>query len=100
MTRKCEVVIWYNVEPAQADLPNRIIARAGKEPFDHCTAEGFEEMHFAFETGESAIKCAEGFFEFAAMDSVIKLVAKDYGAEGFRKVYKEPQSAPAGNGEA
>ena len=98
MTPRYEVVIWYKADPAQ-DLPERIIAQVGKKPHERFEMQGHEDMHFVFKTGDSAIKCAERLFEFAAMDSVVKLVVNGYGDEAFeRKVYKDKRlNSAAGN---
>lgn len=73
------------------------IARAGREPDEGCETALGADLHWNFDNAADAVKCAESFFEFAALDSVTYLVISAYDDEKFgRKVYKDTRKKPDG----
>jgi hypothetical protein len=93
MNRNFDVVVWFK---PQSDLRNQLIARAGRAPDDGCESARAADLHWHFDDAADAVKCAESFFEFAALDSVTYLVVTPYGDETFeRKIYKDTRAKMA-----
>jgi hypothetical protein len=68
-----DVVVWHRIESSPPGLYERIIARAGRPPDEGVETQGFRDMHWRFQTAESATSFAESLFEVAASDDVVVL---------------------------
>ena len=89
-----EVILWHRVVSSPPDLHERIIARAGRPPDEKYEMQGFQDLHWNFDSAEEATMFAESFFEVAGSNDVTLLVISAIRDEAFRrKVYKDTRSS-------
>ena len=89
-----DVVIWHRADSSPADLHERIIARAGRQPDEGMEMQGFRDMHWGFPTAEEAVGFAESMFELAAFDDLFVLTVLARQDEQFgRRVYKDTRAS-------
>ena len=89
-----DVVIWHRVHSSPADLHERIIARAGRQPDEGMEMEGCCDMHWGFQTAEEATTFAESMFELAVSDDLLVLTVLARRDERFgRQVFKDTRSS-------
>lgn len=93
MSRRYDVVIWYKPQPK---LSEQLIAHAGRAPDESSGTTFGGDLHWSFEDATDAVRCAESFFEFAALECVTYVAVTSYGDETFgRKIYKDTRVVQA-----